>query len=171
MLSHSQDFKLGSGYYSEEMIFLCLAFLSLLRVKNINQANTIPCGELGRAMGLDRIPKVKTLRQRIARFTAKGNVQQWSEKLSQGWMSANTGLAGVLHIDGHVNVYYGHATTMQHKKQKDIAIFQGWQTYKDLSKYGRCRTCYRYPLPNNRNHSAAGKGKTAGGFIWKWQTA
>ena len=94
------------------MIFLCLAFLSLLRVKNINQANTIPCGELGRAMGLDRIPEVKTLRQRIARFTAKGNVQQWSEKLSQGWMSANTGLAGVLYIDGHVNVYYGHATDM-----------------------------------------------------------
>lgn len=112
LLTHSQDFKLEKVYYSEEMIFLCLAFLSLLRVKNINQANTIPCGELGRALGLDRIPEVKTLRKRIARFTAKGNVQQWSEKLSQGWMSANASLAGVLYIDGHVNIYYGEATTM-----------------------------------------------------------
>jgi len=112
LLTHSQDFKLDQVYYSEEIIFLCLAFLSLLRVKNINQANTIACGELGRAMGLDRIPEVKTLRKRIARFTAKGNVQQWSEKLSKGWMSANADLAGVLYIDGHVNIYYGEATTM-----------------------------------------------------------
>lgn len=71
LLSHSKDFKLEKVYYSEEVVFLCLAFLSLLRVKNINQANNIPCGELGRVMGLDRIPEVKTLRERIARFTAK----------------------------------------------------------------------------------------------------
>jgi hypothetical protein len=112
LLTHSQDFKLDNVYYSEEMIFLCLAFLSLLRVKNINQANTIPCGELGRVLGLDRIPEVKTLRNRIARFTKKGNVEEWSAKLSQGWMNANPGLAGVLYIDGHVNIYYGQSTTM-----------------------------------------------------------
>jgi len=112
LLSHSKDFKLEGVYYSEEMIFICLAFLSLLRVKNINQANTIPCGELGRAMGLDRIPEVKTLRERIDRFTQKGNVQQWSSKLSEGWMSAKAGVEGVLYIDGHVNIYYGHGTHM-----------------------------------------------------------
>ena len=112
LLTHSQDFKLDRVYYSEEIIFLCLAFLSLLRVKNLNQANTIPCGELGRALGLDRIPEVKTLRGRIARFTTKGDVQEWSKKLSLGWMSANAGLAGVLYIDGHVNIYYGHTTNM-----------------------------------------------------------
>ena len=112
LLNHSKDFKLENVYYTEEMIFVCLAFLSLLRVQNINQAGTIPCGELGRVMGLDRIPEVKTLRRRIARFSAKGNVQEWSRKLSESWMAANTGLAGVLYIDGHVNLYYGHATTM-----------------------------------------------------------
>ncbi len=71
LLSHSSDFKLDKVYYTEEMIFLCLAFLSLLRVKNINQASNIPCGELGRVMGLDRIPEVKTLRERIAGLSQK----------------------------------------------------------------------------------------------------
>lgn len=112
LLSHSNDFKLESGYYSEEIIFLCLAFLSLLRVKTLNQTSDIPCGELGRALGLDRIPEVKTLRERIARFVQTGDVEQWSKKLSQGWMAANEDLAGVLYIDGHVNIYYGHATSM-----------------------------------------------------------
>jgi len=112
LLNHSKDFKLENVYYTEEMIFICLAFLSLLRVQNINQASSIPCGELGRVMGLDRIPEVKTLRRRIVCFSAKGNVEDWSRKLSESWMAANTDLAGVLYIDGHVNLYYGHATTM-----------------------------------------------------------
>lgn len=112
LLRHSKDFKLDKVYYSEEIIFLCLAFLSLLRVKNLNQTSNIPCGELGRALGLDRIPEVKTLRQRIAQFTKKGDVAQWSKDLSQEWMSDNPDLAGVLYIDGHVNIYYGHETDM-----------------------------------------------------------
>ena len=113
LLKHSKDFKLDNNvYYSEDMVFLCLAFLSLLRVKNINQTNTIPCGELGRALGLDRIPEVKTLRNRISEFTKKGNVGEWSAKLSHDWMSANAHLAGVLYIDGHVNIYYGQSTHM-----------------------------------------------------------
>jgi hypothetical protein len=112
LLNHSKDFKLENVYYTEEMIFLSLAFLSLLRVHNINQTNSIPCGELGRAMGLDRIPEVKTLRRRIALYSTQGDVDQWSRKLSKGWMAANTDLAGILYIDGHIKLYYGHATTM-----------------------------------------------------------
>ena len=128
LLTHSQDFKLNNVYYSEEMIFLCLAFLSLLRVKNINQANSIPCGELGRVLGLDRIPEVKTLRNRIAQFTKKGNVEQWSAKLSQGWMNANPGLAGVLYIDGHVNIYYGQATAMPKRYVSRIRLCMSGST-------------------------------------------
>lgn len=86
--------------------------LCLLRIKTLNQSDSIPCGELGRVMGLDRIPEVKTLRSRIDRFTKISNVSDWSRKLSQSWMAANEGLAGVLYIDGHVNIYYGHATQM-----------------------------------------------------------
>lgn len=112
LLTHSSDFKLAGGYYSEESIFLCLAFLCLLRIKTLNQSDTIPCGELGRVMGLDRIPEVKTLRSRIDSFTKAFSVLEWSKKLSQGWMEANEDMAGVLYVDGHVNIYYGHATSM-----------------------------------------------------------
>jgi len=112
LLAHSGDFKLDRVYCSEESIFLCLAFLSLLRIRNLNQVDHVPCGELGRALGLDRIPEVKTLRERIAGFVERGDVGAWSRKLSRGWMAANKDLAGVLYIDGHVNIYYGHATQM-----------------------------------------------------------
>lgn len=112
LLKHSADFTVENVYYSEESVFLCLAFLSLLRVQNLNQSMKIPCGELGRALGLDRIPEVKTLRERITQFCAKGDVKEWGEKLSKEWLNQYADLAGVMYIDGHVNVYYGQKTKM-----------------------------------------------------------
>jgi hypothetical protein len=84
----------------------------LLRVKNIEQSDTILVGELGRCIGLDRIPEVKTLRERIRRFCQIGDVEQWSGTLSREWMHEDESLEGVLYVDGHVNLYYGRQTQM-----------------------------------------------------------
>lgn len=112
LLRHSEEFKPDDGYYSVESIFISLAFLALLRAKTLAQSETIPCGELGRAIGLDRIPEVKTLRKRIERFCNRTDVKQWSLTLSKEWMEQHPELAGVLYIDGHVNLYYGDSTKM-----------------------------------------------------------
>ena len=112
LLKHSQEFKPDDGYYSVESIFISLAFLALLRAKTLAQSETIPCGELGRAIGLDRIPEVKTLRKRIERFCNCTDVKQWSLTLSKEWMEQHPELAGILYVDGHVNLYYGSSTQM-----------------------------------------------------------
>lgn len=112
LLKHSREFKPDDGYYSVESIFISLAFLALLRAKTLAQSEAIPCGELGRVIGLDRIPEVKTLRKRIERFCNCTDVKQWSLSLSKEWMSQHPELAGILYIDGHVNIYYGSSTKM-----------------------------------------------------------
>jgi hypothetical protein len=112
LLNHKETFELSNVYYSTELVFLCLALLMLLRVKNIEQSDTILAGELGRCIGLDRIPEVKTLRERICRFCQIGDVEQWSETLSREWMHEDESLEGVLYVDGHVNLYYGRQTQM-----------------------------------------------------------
>jgi len=112
LLTHRENFKPDDGYYSVESIFISLAFLALLRAKTLARSATIPCGELGRAIGLDRIPEVKTLRERIERFCDRTDVKQWSLSLSKEWMDQHPDLAGVLYIDGHVNLYYGRSTKM-----------------------------------------------------------
>ena len=112
LLRHSEKFKPDDGYYSIESIFLSLAFLALLRAKTLAQSETIPCGELGRAIGLDRIPEVKTLRRRIERFCNRTDIKQWALTLSKEWMEQHPEVAGILYIDGHVNIYYGVATKM-----------------------------------------------------------
>ena len=112
LLRYEEDFYPNSGYYSVSSIFLSLAFLALLRVKTLAQSTTIPAGELGKAMGLDRIPEVKTLRERIALFCLRTDVEAWMQKLSKDWLEQYPELSGVLYIDGHVNIYSGRKTKM-----------------------------------------------------------
>ena len=112
LLKYVDRFKPEVGYYSIKHIFLSLSFLFLLRIKTLSQSSYLPCGELGKIIGLDRIPEVKTLRERIALFCERADIKQWSGSLSKDWMEAFPNLSGALYIDGHVNLYYGHSTNM-----------------------------------------------------------
>ena len=112
LLNKSDNFNNQRGYYSIESTFLCLAFLCLLRIKTLAQSAMIPTGELGRALGLDRIPNVKKMREMIAFYADSGQVENWALGLSKGWMEDNPDLSGILYIDGHVGLYYGYQTKM-----------------------------------------------------------
>ena len=112
LLRHIGRFESVSGYYTATQVFISLAFLMLLRVKKLEQTDTVPVGELGRCLGLDRIPEVKTLRNRIAQFCQVSDVEEWLLSLSRDWMQADEAMEGVLYVDGHVNLYYGTQTQM-----------------------------------------------------------
>ena len=112
LLDHIDRFSDVKGYYSAEQVFISLAFLVLLRVKNPEQSQEIPSGELGRCVGLDRIPEVKTFRERISAFCEATDVKEWMSALSTQWMQNTQEIEGVLYIDGHVNLYYGSQTQM-----------------------------------------------------------
>jgi hypothetical protein len=111
LLRYEHDFKLENVYYSSRSIFISLAILSLLRIKNLSKVDSLSPGELGRTIGLDRIPEVKTLRIRIAQFCEKANIEKWRMQLSKDWMENSPELSAVLYIDGHVKLYYGKDTS------------------------------------------------------------
>jgi len=106
------NFSLPKGYYSLIHIFLLLAFMALCRIKSNEQLRYYPAGEGGKWLGLDRIPEVRTLREKIKLMAVPEAVAEWSRALSQGWMEADPELAGVLYIDGHVRVYHGAQTNL-----------------------------------------------------------
>jgi hypothetical protein len=112
LLSHIERFSEVKGYYSVEQVFMSLSFLVLLRVKKLERSQETPSGELGRYMGLDRIPEVKTFRQRISSFCEVADVKEWMSALSTQWMQSGEDIEGVLYVDGHVDLYYGSQTQM-----------------------------------------------------------
>ena len=107
LLRYKEEFSINKAYYPTSSIFLSLAILALLRIKTLSGVDSLPSGELGRMIGLDRIPEVKTLRQRVTRFSKITNITAWRLNLSKDWMEATPELSAVLYIDGHIKLYYG----------------------------------------------------------------
>jgi len=70
---------------------------------------------LGKLLGYDRIPEIKTLRQAIARLSENNQAQLWMGKLSHDWMHMNEELAGVLYADAHQEIYYGKKNKLPKK--------------------------------------------------------
>jgi len=64
-------------------------------------------GEMGKLVGLDRIPEVKILREKVDILSSEGKIESWQNYLSKSWLESNYGLSGTLYVDGHVRVYHG----------------------------------------------------------------
>ena len=114
LLRHTaKNFSLPPGYYPLETIFLVIAFLALARVSSLESLRYQPPGEWGKLLGLDRIPEVRTLREKLDQLCQEGQVvRQWSGTLAREWMEAQPESVGSLYIDGHVRVYNGHLTAL-----------------------------------------------------------
>lgn len=115
LLSFLKNFKFEEKYYSLSSILLTLSFCFLLRVKSIEKISRESPGELGKSIGLDRIPEVKTLRNKIALLSINEQSKQWLGSLSKHWMQSSPELAGVLYIDGHENPYFGKKNKLPRK--------------------------------------------------------
>ena len=114
LLRHARNtFALPPGYYPLETNFLALAFLALARVPSLEALRYEPPGEWGKLLGLDRIPEVKTLREKVGQLCQpSGRAQRWSSALSQEWMQGSAESVGTLYVDGHVRVYHGELTKL-----------------------------------------------------------
>jgi hypothetical protein len=112
LLSHTDVFSFQAGYYGLPSILLSLSFCILLRIKSIEKISDEPPGELGKLIGLDRIPEIKTLREKIAVLSQDKQGEKWIGQLSKQWMEMYQELSGVLYIDGHEDIYYGKKTNL-----------------------------------------------------------
>lgn len=113
LLSHVEKcFKSLTGYYTTMQILILLAYMALSRIKTVEQLQYQSPGELGKLMGLDRVPEVRCLRKKLAVLSENEAPQQWSRLLSRDWMENSPELAGVLYVDGHVRVYHGAKTEL-----------------------------------------------------------
>jgi hypothetical protein len=93
-------FQLPKGYYGLESLFLLLAFLALARLPSLEQLRYRAPGEWGKLLGLDRIPEVRTVRQKIALLAAQQQASAWSAELCAHWMGEDPEQAAVLYVDG-----------------------------------------------------------------------
>lgn len=99
--------QLPDGFYSCLHILLTMGFMALGRIRRPEGLRHIPPGELGKIIGLDRVPMAQTLRDKIALMANTGNPAAWMKELARTWMEEDPEEAGYLYVDGHIRVYHG----------------------------------------------------------------
>jgi hypothetical protein len=100
-------------YYGLEPVFMLLGFMSLLRIKSPEQLKQCSPGELGKVLGLDRAPEVKTLRHKISMIVAQQQAKAFQQALLHKW--TQTQPCVFFYIDGHVRVYSGSEANLGRK--------------------------------------------------------
>jgi prepilin-type processing-associated H-X9-DG protein len=108
----NKHFVFPAGYYTLEQLFLIIAFLALCRIRCFERLRYCSPGEWGKVLGLDRIPEVKTLREKVSILSLQQKAPAWSAELCKEWMGDDPQSAGVLYVDGHVRVYHGARTKL-----------------------------------------------------------
>jgi len=97
----------GAAFYGVRTVFVCLSLMALLRVKRAEQLRHHSPPMLGRLLGLDRAPEVKTLRRRVERLARQGKSEAFQRELARRRVEEHPEAMGFLYVDGHVRVYSG----------------------------------------------------------------
>ena len=87
------------------------ALPALLKNGLLSGAEEAP-GELGKLMGLDRVPEVRCLREKLDKLSMGDAAECWAAHLSGYWLESDHEAVGTLYVDGHVRVYNGHLTKL-----------------------------------------------------------
>jgi hypothetical protein len=92
---------------------LTVVFLALAGEPRAEGATRVPPAALGRVLGLDRAPEVKTIRRRLGELAAAGKAAELIMALARRHAAARPDALGFLHVDGHARVYYGTRTVQK----------------------------------------------------------
>jgi len=113
LLAHSEMYALPQGYYGLTSIFLLLALMALARIPSLEQLRYQAPGEWGQLLGLDRVPEVRTLREKLQILCQEaGLAARWNTELAKQWITAEQAAEPVFYADGHVRVYHGKLTAL-----------------------------------------------------------
>ena len=84
--------------------------MALLRIKRPETLKEHAPGDLGRVLGLDRAPEVKTVRRKLRRLAAVGRAAAFGRALAHTRVADRGAVMGFRSVDGHVRVYHGQRT-------------------------------------------------------------
>jgi transposase-like protein len=98
---------LRNGFYGLRSMLLVLAVMALLRIRSPERLQYEAPGELGRLLGLDRVPEVKTLRRKLSEMAEQEQALAFARGLAEHWVEQTQEFLGFLYVDGHVRAYHG----------------------------------------------------------------
>jgi len=114
---------LAPAFYGLRTSLMTMLLMALLRIKRPEALKEHSPAALGRILGLDRAPEVKTLRRKLARLAAMGRAADFGRALAERRIAQRGQALGFLYVDGHVRVYHGkHTIPKAFVPQRRLAV-------------------------------------------------
>lgn len=98
-----------AAFYGVRSLVLTVVFSALVGEARAEGLTRIDPADLGRLLGLDRAPEVRTIRRRFEALTSQRRSADLIAALARRHVEANKAAAGVFYVDGHVRAYHGKA--------------------------------------------------------------
>ena len=102
--------SLGPAFYGLRTTLVASVLLTLLRIPRPETLKEHSPGDLGRIVGLDRMPEVKTLRRKLARLAAMKRSRKLGLEMARLRIAERGRTLGFLYVDGHIRAYHGKRT-------------------------------------------------------------
>jgi transposase len=114
---------IGPAFYGLRTTLVTLFLMALLRIQRPEQLKERDSAALGRLLGLDRAPEVKTLRRKLTRLAVHHGAEQLGAELARVRVAQRGELMGFLYIDGHVRAYHGkHTISKAYVARRHLAM-------------------------------------------------
>jgi transposase len=114
--------SLGSSFYGLRTLVVTLFLCALLRIKRPENLKEYAPWELGRLLGLDRAPEVKTVRRKLSRLAKTNRAKSLMEEVARLRIAEDENRVAFLYLDGHVREYHGkHPLSKAKKSQRQVA--------------------------------------------------
>jgi transposase len=109
-IAHKVYGEIGPAFYGLRTTLLTLLLMALWRVQRPEALKEHDPQNLGRVLGLDRAPEIKTVRRKLTRLASYHKAEQLGAELARLRVEERGHLLGFLYVDGHVRAYHGKRT-------------------------------------------------------------
>jgi hypothetical protein len=114
---------IGPAFYGLRTTVVTYILLALLRIPRPETLKEYAPKDLGRIIGLDRVPEVKTLRRKLEHLASRKASPQFGRELARHRIAERGRLFGFLYIDGHVRTYHGkHSIAKGYDTRTRLAV-------------------------------------------------
>ncbi len=105
---------IGPAFYGLRTTIVCLCLMMMLNLSRLQDVMQREPRSVGRLLGLDRSPEVKTLRRKVRALAEQGRALQWMDALAKRQLDDPKSDTTWLYLDGHVSVYSGKHRLREH---------------------------------------------------------
>lgn len=122
--------SIGPAFYGLRTTVLSLVLLALLRIQRPEHIKEYSPEQLGRLVGLDRMPEVKTLRRKLTELAERKQGHELMNELARLRLAQDEDRFAFLYVDGHVREYSGREPLAKTKKaQRSVATCAATDTW------------------------------------------